>query len=400
MKLIHAFAPANQSPRFLGLMMILLCITAPAVSLVSADDRHPNLPSGRAAHDRTLPYPARGYALTPYAPRQNQNQHPRAFVLEGIYSRDDERYTSKAPVEVYRNGQKLELRPGDELQEGDRIRSEPRMGSTVYSGASVVIYNTDGEPVLMVGHSMGVDFTLSKLGFRQSNVHGAKVEIINHYPSPPVVESIDTSVSTDGAELAIYKEDGTRERPATQKEVDNFAMQMDLDEDHPFRRDARLMRASRIIKEGRKAAEQEYTQVESELIKDDEKRQAEEETAKQKDKQQGQPSTKNTEGENNSNEDSRFSLSGTWKCDDGGTYVLTQSGSSLTWEATSPDEGKTWDHTFTGEIEDNEIQGSFKDHPPGIVNNHGRLTFKVISNNRLERTFTEAPYGCTVLVRQ
>src|SRR5207302_4436261 len=50
-----------------------------------------------------------------------------------------------------------------------------------------------------------------------------------------------------------------------------------------------------------------------------------------------------------------ISLSGTWKCDDGGTYVLTQSGSSLTWEAKSPDNGATWDHTFTGQINGNEI---------------------------------------------
>lgn len=96
-----------------------------------------------------------------------------------------------------------------------------------------------------------------------------------------------------------------------------------------------------------------------------------------------------------------FSVSGTWRCDDGGTYVLTQSGSSLTWEATSPDNGATWAHTFTGEINNNgAIKGSFKDHPSGIIHQSGRLDFKIISNDRIERTYAEVPFGCSVLVRQ
>jgi hypothetical protein len=49
-------------------------------------------------------------------------------------------------------------------------------------------------------------------------------------------------------------------------------------------------------------------------------------------------------------------LSGTWKCDDGSTFVLTQSGVALTWEAKSTDGGKTWAHAFTGEIFGDDIR--------------------------------------------
>jgi hypothetical protein len=99
-------------------------------------------------------------------------------------------------------------------------------------------------------------------------------------------------------------------------------------------------------------------------------------------------------------EPSRFSLTGTWKCDDGGTYVLQQFGSILFWEATSPDGGQTWAHRFEGNIEGNEIKGSFKDHPPGAIRQTGDLVFKIINNNQVERTYTSVGYGCNHLARQ
>jgi hypothetical protein len=98
----------------------------------------------------------------------------------------------------------------------------------------------------------------------------------------------------------------------------------------------------------------------------------------------------------------QFSLSGNWKCEDGaGTFVLTQSGSSLTWEGQSSDGGATWTHTFTGEIAGDEIRGSYQDHPPGVVRQSGKVNFKIISNDQFQRTYSSVGGGgCGVVIRQ
>jgi hypothetical protein len=98
----------------------------------------------------------------------------------------------------------------------------------------------------------------------------------------------------------------------------------------------------------------------------------------------------------------QFSLSGNWKCEDGaGTFVLTQSGSSLTWEGQSSDGGATWTHTFTGEIVGDEIRGNYQDHPPGVVRQSGKVDFKIISNDQFQRTYSSVGGGgCGVVVRQ
>jgi RHS repeat-associated protein len=98
----------------------------------------------------------------------------------------------------------------------------------------------------------------------------------------------------------------------------------------------------------------------------------------------------------------QFSLTGNWKCEDGaGTFVLTQSGSSLTWEGQSSDGGATWTHTFTGEIVGDEIRGSYQDHPPGVVRQNGKVNFKIISNDQFQRTYSSVGGGgCSVVVRQ
>ena len=235
MKRIYAFAPATRLLRFLGLAMLVPCITASAVPL----------------------------APSPYSPQQRQDQRARAFVLEGIGAVNTDIYGSKLPVEVYRDGRKLELRPGDELREGDRVKSLAYTGETTYSGAFVAIYNGDGEPVLIVGHNRGVDFTISKLRFDRARTRMPRVEIVNHSTIPPAIDMEIAGLDPNGGVVEVYKPDGTRERALTAKEQESFEVQMDLDK--PHRRDARWIRARRIIQEGRKGAEQEYSVVEREL---------------------------------------------------------------------------------------------------------------------------------------
>lgn len=99
-------------------------------------------------------------------------------------------------------------------------------------------------------------------------------------------------------------------------------------------------------------------------------------------------------------QESAFSLGGTWQCDDGGTYVITQTGESISWEAKSADEGKTFSHTFNGTIEGNLIRGHFTDHPPGSVRQEGDLEFKIISKNQLTRQKASVPFGCSVMNRK
>lgn len=98
--------------------------------------------------------------------------------------------------------------------------------------------------------------------------------------------------------------------------------------------------------------------------------------------------------------ESALSLGGTWHCDDGGTYVITQTGESISWEAKSADEGKTFSHTFVGKIEGNLITGHFTDHPPGSVRQEGDLEFKIISKNQLTRQKATVPFGCSVMNRK
>jgi DNA-binding winged helix-turn-helix (wHTH) protein len=76
-------------------------------------------------------------------------------------------------------------------------------------------------------------------------------------------------------------------------------------------------------------------------------------------------------------------LSGTWHADNGGVYAIKQSGSAVTWEAVSGDNGATWTHTFNGVIQDNVINGRFFDRPPGRGRNAADLTLKIVDNEHL-----------------
>lgn len=86
-------------------------------------------------------------------------------------------------------------------------------------------------------------------------------------------------------------------------------------------------------------------------------------------------------------------LAGTWSCSDGGTYQIKQSGTSITWEAASADEGRTWSHTFVGTIQGDKIPGRFEDHPPGQYRNRGELTLRIVGGSKLEYVSSSVPFG-------
>lgn len=96
---------------------------------------------------------------------------------------------------------------------------------------------------------------------------------------------------------------------------------------------------------------------------------------------------------------SEYSLSGTWRCDDGGTYIIRQDGAKVTWQGASADGGKTWTHKFEGKIEGDRIVGYFRDIPPGTMRGEGALTVRIVNMKRLEKFASGKPFGGTVWSR-
>jgi hypothetical protein len=77
-------------------------------------------------------------------------------------------------------------------------------------------------------------------------------------------------------------------------------------------------------------------------------------------------------------------LSGVWRANDG-TYTVKQSGPRLSWEGVSSDGGKAWTHTFNGDLQHDLIVGDYVNHPPGAARGEGKLSVRVINDNRLEK---------------
>ena len=337
-----------------------LCI-ASAGALVSAH-----------AQRRTLPYSIHVEALARYTTQRKPERRARAFVLEGIAAVDTDLYKSKYPVEVQRDGKKLQLYPGDELREGDRVRSLPYTGSTIFSGAFVAIYNDDGDPVLIIGHNRGVDFTLSKLRFDQQYYRAPRVEITNHSPIPPVVDMEIASLDPHGGIADIYKEDGTRERLPTEKEKDFLDLQMRQDDDHPHRREVRWIRARRIIKEGRAGAEQEYDVAEDEVTAEN-KRQGEYlQAAVEAGRKEKERELKEAGRDTSEKPSDQVSIAGAWTA--GGInyeYAITQSGTTFSWQVTNqPSLNETAKGEFTGK---DSIKATWTNRN-GSASANGRIT--------------------------
>lgn len=261
--------------------------------------------------------------LAPAAQQPKDERRVRAFVLEGIGAKDTDAYTSKGFVEVIRDGKKLQLFPGDELREGDRVRRVKETSNAIFSGASVAIYNDDGEPVLLVGHNQGVDFTLSRLRFAPARSHIPKVEIINHLDRPLAVQGRQGSSDYRPPELVIYKPDGSRDRSMTDREREFYDMQMALDRQNRY--DARWDRAARLITEGRKGAATEYSADEAAYEAEARQRRADS-------NQREQAKLAEEDGLKKERTENNISITGTWNSSVGYVYEITQTGSTFKWK--------------------------------------------------------------------
>lgn len=76
-----------------------------------------------------------------------------------------------------------------------------------------------------------------------------------------------------------------------------------------------------------------------------------------------------------------INLSGSWRGNDGGTYVIRQTGNNLSWQGA----GGNFRNTFNGQIRGNMVTGYWQDTADSHTQNAGRLTLRIDNNNQLTR---------------
>lgn len=70
-------------------------------------------------------------------------------------------------------------------------------------------------------------------------------------------------------------------------------------------------------------------------------------------------------------------LTGTWRGDDGGTYVIRQVGQEIWWFGRSRDGGTSWANVFHGKLHQGKIVGEWADVPMGKARNSGKLVLEL-----------------------
>ena len=88
-----------------------------------------------------------------------------------------------------------------------------------------------------------------------------------------------------------------------------------------------------------------------------------------------------TRGDQTPSQPSQLNLSGTWRANDGGTYIIRQSGNSISWRGG----GGNFRNSFNGQISGNTITGYWQDTAGSQTQNSGQLSLRIESGNRLVR---------------
>ena len=70
-------------------------------------------------------------------------------------------------------------------------------------------------------------------------------------------------------------------------------------------------------------------------------------------------------------------LTGKWKCDDGGTYFLRQTGGQLVWYGEQNAKTPAWSNVFKGQIQGKKVTGNWVDVPKGSARSQGNLTLSI-----------------------
>lgn len=76
-----------------------------------------------------------------------------------------------------------------------------------------------------------------------------------------------------------------------------------------------------------------------------------------------------------------INLNGSWRANDGGSYIIRQTGNSISWQGS----GGNFRNTFNGQINGNLIRGYWQDTANSQTQNSGQLTLRVENGNRLVR---------------
>ena len=76
-----------------------------------------------------------------------------------------------------------------------------------------------------------------------------------------------------------------------------------------------------------------------------------------------------------------LNITGTWRANDGGTYLIRQSGSSISWVG----RGGNFINTFSGQISGNIISGYWQDTANSKTQNSGQLTLRINSPYNISR---------------
>jgi hypothetical protein len=93
------------------------------------------------------------------------------------------------------------------------------------------------------------------------------------------------------------------------------------------------------------------------------------------------------------------SLTGTWKCNDGGTYSIRQDGNELWWFGRSAT-GASFTNVFHGTIRRDVIEGTWADVPPGSARHSGQLNLQIRSGNQIVRTLQTGTFSGSEWTRE
>jgi hypothetical protein len=99
---------------------------------------------------------------------------------------------------------------------------------------------------------------------------------------------------------------------------------------------------------------------------------------------------------------SAASLTGTWSCNDGGTYYIRQLGNEVYWYGEKDPNHPEWSNVAKGRREGNKIYLEWADVPKGHIMSSGILTLKIVpfGQNKLVRINVSGGFGGSEWTRE
>ena len=88
-------------------------------------------------------------------------------------------------------------------------------------------------------------------------------------------------------------------------------------------------------------------------------------------------------------------ITGTWRSNDGGTYVIRQSGTIVTWTG----QGGNFQNVFSGQRQGNIVTGYWQDTAGSQTQNSGQLVFKIVNGSKLQKVSSTGAFSGTVWTR-